>query len=354
MSVRKDKRNGKWMYDGKYKDIFGKYKSYHKSGFNTKREAAKSELEFLESTKPSRSMTLDSLVDMYNENNTQLKEQTIRVNMIHYNKRIKPYFGHLSIDNINAQMISKWLLELVYEGLKENTVNLYKSILSKYLNYAVKMDLLVKNPCSRVSNYKDVESVKEEIKVFDKETFREFISNVKEPFWYDVFIFLYYTGVRRGELGALKWNDINFESRKIRINKTLTEKKKITPPKTEKSNRYIDINDTLYNALFERFESQKRLDGFTLDFFVFGDVRPINFSLLRNKAWYYGELVGFDHLHPHIFRHSNASLLIKSRKFDDGVIAERLGHTVEMLRKTYAHVYEDMRIDLSNELENIL
>ena len=55
---------------------------------------------------------------------------------------------------------------------------------------------------------------------------------------------------------------------------------------------------------------------------------------------------------PHGFRHSAATFLIQNR-VDDTLIAERLGHTVNELRKTYAHVYKSMRNDMKNKLNEL-
>lgn len=353
MAVRKDKRNNKWMYDGKYKDAFGKFKSYHKTGFNTKREATKAEIEYLESMKSNGSITLDALFDMYLKQNRHLKERTLLTNERHYNKRIKPFLGDIHIDNINVQMVNSWLSELSKTSLKESTILEYKKLFCKILDFGVKMDLIKSNPVRKVT-YKAKKEIIDENKVWTKEQFQQFIKCVDDEMWNAVFTTFYYTGMRRGELMALTWNDINFDTNKIRINKTLTEMGTITTPKTQNSIRSLSMNKTLFNELFKRFESQKHLDGFTLDYYVFGGIRWLSFSSIDKALKCYCVKAGLEPISTHKFRHANASLLIRSQKFDDGVISERLGHTVYTLRQTYAHVYEDMRQNVGDEIENIL
>ena len=67
----------------------------------------------------------------------------------------------------------------------------------------------------------------------------------------------------------------------------------------------------------------------------------------------YMEKSGVPRMTPHGFQHSRASYLIRSRQIDDQLIADRLGHTVEEMRKTYAHIYEESRGDLKSVLNKI-
>ena len=63
--------------------------------------------------------------------------------------------------------------------------------------------------------------------------------------------------------------------------------------------------------------------------------------------------LGVPQITPHRFRHSHASFLIRSDKIDDQLIADRLGHTVEEMHHTYAHIYEEARGDLKSILNEL-
>ena len=89
-------------------------------------------------------------------------------------------------------------------------------------------------------------------------------------------------------------------------------------------------------------------------------------SLLKpaeNGSWFsilfddeledYIEKSGVPRITPHGFRHSHASYLIRSRQIDDQLIADRLGHTVEELHRTYAHIYDESRGDLKSVLDKL-
>ena len=156
---------------------------------------------------------------------------------------------------------------------------------------------------------------------------------------------------------ALSWRDVDFQKCTLRINKSITYKTKVAPwkittPKNENSIKIIDLQDTLLDRLKNRLEKEKHKGGFTLDYFIFGDIKPVSRSDLARKMDYFIQLSGVSRITPHGFRHSHASLLIYN-KVDDSVIAERLGHTIEELHETYAHIYNDLRTEMKDKLDEI-
>lgn len=180
-----------------------------------------------------------------------------------------------------------------------------------------------------------------------------------DEYWRDVFQFLYETGLREGELFALTWENIFFQERKIRIRQSISPKciektigYRIKAPKNQRSYRELDMQQSLYHILIKRLNHEKNKDGFNKSYFVFGDIKPLAQSTLARNLDYYIKLSGVKRITPHGFRHSHASLLIHN-KIDDSLIAERLGHTVEELRRTYSHIYEKERGDMKTKLDSI-
>lgn len=366
MAVRKDTRNNKWMFEGKYKDIFGKYHGYRRTGYDTKKEATKAEVEFLNGNlSATNQMDLDELFHLYLQNAQTLgiKESTIYRKRIHYRNHIREYFGNVKVKNIAVPMVDSWLSELLKKGLKVETVNSYKGILKSILTYGVRIGIVESNVVSKVKNISDNKTIKEDnVNYYELEEFQKFISVVDNIEYKDLFNTLYMSGMRIGELEALTWKDILFDIRKININKTAsigaTGAYVVTTPKTSNSIRKIDMSNALYDLLFERFEREKRKDGFTLDYIVFGDRHSFNRDTVRNNLNRYIDIAGTHKITLHGFRHSHASLLICSaningKYIDDGTIAKRLGHTVRELRRTYAHVFEKQQSQLVDVLNDI-
>lgn len=128
--------------------------------------------------------------------------------------------------------------------------------------------------------------------------------------------------MRKGELLALKWEDIDFINKTISINKTITREHEIQTPKTQTSNRIISISDNLINEL----SKLKRDSEFIFD---------ISFTQLKRKKDYYCNLSGVKQIKIHEFRHSHACLLfINKIEIED--ISYRLGHSnISMTMSTY-------------------
>lgn len=371
MSVFKD--GNSWAYKGKIAIPFepGKYKSYYKRGFSKKKDAQRAEQLFRDNfSTHQKDITFDELVNLYRANyRTQnVKESTLIGDESYYRLHIQPVLGKYPLSQVTTQAIDLWKSYMIKKPKTERkknkneyystaTINHAKSVISKYLSYAVRLGFISYNPCHNVPSYQNKEELKEkqEIKFWEVNEFKTFIASVDEKRWNDIFTFLFFIGLRESETFALSWRDVDFQKCTLRINKSITYKTKaapwkITTPKNENSIRIIDLQDTLLDRLKNRLEKEKHKDGFTLDYFIFGDIKPVSRSDLARKMDYFIQLSGVSRITPHGLRHSHASFLIKS-KIDDSLIAERLGHTVAELRKTYAHIYDSMRQDMKRILD---
>lgn len=168
-----------------------------------------------------------------------------------------------------------------------------------------------------------------------------------------MFNFLYFTGMRRGEVAALHWKDIYLKTGVIRITKTMSFKVRPpqeTTPKTKNSIRNIRMPKILLDVMKDYKVRCEKYYGFTDDFYIFGADRPVDPETLRRKLSYYivktnDKLISEEKntvpvIHVHSFRHSHASFLINQKMYDYD-IAKRLGDTVETIRETYAHWFEN-------------
>ena len=146
---------------------------------------------------------------------------------------------------------------------------------------------------------------------------------------------------------ALTYNDIDLEKRTVSINKSyqrFNERDVITPPKTPKSNRIVNIPKFLTEELKEYIS---RLYG------LMPDDRMFQFT----KAFLEHEMIrgvkntGVKKIRLHDLRHSHASLLIEMG-FTPLAIAERLGHEkIETTLNTYSHLYPNKQSQLADELD---
>jgi integrase len=368
MAVAKMK-NGSWGYRGKYKDPkTGLFKDYYKSGFRTKRDAVSAERVFLEiATQKKSNLTLDEIFEIYVKDSPRMgiKKSTTVVTEKLFKLHISPYLGNKAISEITQKDCVEWQKAIIAENkYKPATINRYRADLLKVLNYAVKMEYIEKNPAIHLPVYKEADKIAEKFDNFwEYSEFKKFIDAAPDTIYRKLFIFLFWSGCRVGEALALNWEDIDFENKKIHINKTVanhladdrnpvTGDYPITSPKTVHSMRYIDMQNILFDLLNSMYQHDSKIEGFKKSWYVFGSVHQLNHQNCRQIFISYIKLAGCKQITLHGLRHSHATWLIQ-KNIDDTLIAERLGHTVVMLRTTYAHIYKSQRDQLMNLLDNV-
>lgn len=183
-----------------------------------------------------------------------------------------------------------------------------------------------------------------------------------------------YTGIRVGELGAMRWADVDFEKNVIEISHTLvfdesTDHKgsvfTLNPPKTKTSERTIPMNPKVKDALLREKNRQMAngikcsvtIDG--LSDFVFLDdkgglfhYKKLNHRLdrissaidseIKSKGTVNG-LTSFPHVHNHMLRHTFATRM-REAGADIKATADIMGHTeVELTLNTYTDASEDFK-----------
>ena len=347
------KKDGKIKYRVRvnYTDSYGSRKQIERTAYGAD-EAKQLERELLHSVKeetPTKKMTFGQLYEEYKK---AKKHETRQSTQDTLETRIKihvlPTFENVRLDRMNVPSLQNWKQKLNNSNL---SVGMKKSIyknFSSILNFAVKMEYLPKNPLKSVGNFKDPLDIVEEMDFYVPEEFKKFITAAREYantsntllYWsvYVFFCIAFYTGMRRGEILALNWNDT--QNGTINITKSFSVRYlKITPPKNKSSIREIQIPDPLQAVLNEHYERCKNVPNFTDEYFVCGGIKPVSDPTLRYLNEYFAQQANVKRIRIHDFRHSHASLLANNG-INIQEIAKRLGHAdVSITLKTYSHLY---------------
>ena len=347
MKAQKDGDKGTWKIQFYYRDWQGANKKKYKRGFKTKGEAEKWAREFLQKQNADLDMCFEQFLDLYYEDmKNRLRESTMRTKKYIIDLKILPYFGKKKMNEIKASDIRLWQNELMKQGYAATYLKTVNNQLAALFNYAMKYYDLQNNPCRRAGSIG--KSKADEMKFWTKQEFKQFLEGVSDKRQsYISFQMLYWTGMRIGELMALTYNDIDLEKRTVSINKSyqrFNERDVITPPKTPKSNRIVNIPKFLTEELKEYIS---RLYG------LMPDDRMFQFT----KAFLEHEMIrgvkntGVKKIRLHDLRHSHASLLIEMG-FTPLAIAERLGHEkIETTLNTYSNLYPNKQSQLADELD---
>ena len=317
-----------------------------------------------------RKMTVRQLFEEY----AAVKKYEVRPST--YDKTVRtfayyifPTLADVCIDKLSAKILQDWKISLEERDLALKTKKNVYSELRTMFNYAVRMEYLSKSPLVKVGNFKDPLATKQEINFYTPEEFRAYIRAAKEMalqkqkaendlFEWNYYVFFniaFYTGLRKGEIHALRWCDIDgaYLSVKHSITQKLHNEDVETPPKNKSSIRTIQIPQPLIKILDEHKKRQMLLGNWSSEHRVLGEERCLRDTTIQKRNNLYASLAGVKRIRIHDFRHSHASLLA-NMGINIQEVARRLGHAkIEMTWNTYSHLYpreEERAIAVLNQV----
>lgn len=373
MAVFKDKNktsDGRcWYFKVYKKDFNGNNKAYKSKRYLTKKEAQEEEALFLLKrdnpiNKPFSLVANDYFKELYSIR----KESTVYSYENAYRKNIEPYFSHFNINNIKIPTINEWKLEICKKGVKISYSNKLYNILKAIFDFAIKnygLELNIVTISGRFQSKNDeVIRDDEKLRYITYEQFNQFISVIDDITWKTFFIFLYYTGMRKGEVLALTWDDIDFNTNEIIVNKTLYTKikGKVTTTSTKNNlNRKIKMSRTLKEQLISYKEEMMKYADFNKKWYVFGCSKYLPLTTIDRHKDNYFKLAQLEPITIHEFRHSHVSLLIneyiKSGQTDTTkfflMMSNRMGHSIQVMQETYMHLFPTIQNEIVDILDNL-
>ena len=226
---------------------------------------------------------------------------------------------------------------------------------------AVKTRLIVYNPCEGVVLPK---LKKYRAEVYDTKMIHKLLDVSYGTEMYLPVLLLVTAGLRRGELLALRWEDVDFKNNilKIRRNMVCGEKDAIIKsPKTESGIRDIHLGEDVMKVLkAERVKYMEDALSYGAGFQNLGfvirqeDGSPMKPDSMTRKWTRFIEREGLPKIRLHDLRHSNATALIQAG-VNPKVVQQRLGHSdVNITLNTYTHVLPEMDVEAAEKLDAIM
>lgn len=310
-----------------------------------------------------RSINYDDIRTKYLELTKELLKESTYVSYKEVLKnQIDPHFNKHNCE-ITYKSVFYWHQDMEKKELSTKYKNKCHTILSEMLQVGIKYFGLEKNYEKDLEPFKSKRELPVETKVryIMHDDFKKFMSVIQNDLWHAVFYTLYYTGLRKGELLALTWEDISFDTKKIHINKTYTDRSEgkkydITPTKNYK-NRHIDMNNGLCNVLKEWYNIESQKETFQQKQFVFGGDEPLSTTTMTRKKNEYFKLANLTPITIHEFRHSHVSLIVNEslkNNYDMEkiflMLSDRMGHTIQVMQETYMHLFPNVQTDIVNML----
>lgn len=305
-------------------------------------------------TKTSR-MTVDDLWKLYREEKkSDIRASTMAKKDSVLRTHVLPFLGKTPLRELTREKLLDWRAHLAKKQNKTNTKNGAYRELRALLNFAAERGLIREAPMKYVPTFRDpyLETAPAKLRYYTKDQYGRYIaeaekwaagrSDLRSKGIWLFFEIAYLTGMRKGEINALRWSDL--EEGYVWVRRSLTQKLKgqkwvETPPKTPSSTRRLQMPKQLREDLEAHRRLQKTAPGWSEAFFVCGGPEPIPDTTLEKANEAFAKAAELPRITIHEFRHSHASLLCNAG-INIKEIARRLGHAdVEMTLKTYSHLY---------------
>lgn len=354
-------------------------KQTRKRGFITKKEAQAAltkqlhELNAGTYVKPSPIRLEEHMALWLEKKKKDLKPSTYQNYTSNLETHILPALGHMQLREVRMRDIEKFYDDLQDKhGLASATVKKIHNMLSNAFEYAMKLEILVKNPVRLVDTPKER---RVETQVWTVEERNTFLKAAAGSNHYMVYLIALDTGMRMGEILGLKWKNVNLEKRLIYVVETqVKEATDDNSPKTKAGQRVVNITKQLAEALRKHREQQllniekekqkakkkgkpkikeNVQEGERLVVSGRGGV-PINPSNLRRSFYETIEMAGVKRIRFHDLRHTHATHLME-KNVPVKIVSERLGHTsTRMTIDRYSHLLPSMQEDAVKKLEELL
>ena len=274
-------------------------------------------------------------------------------------KRIDPYLGSIPIGALTAKQVQEWVEELQdEEGLKPKTVKNLYHILNTALKKAQTVHKIKNNPCDGIE-LPEVE--KPDIEVFDESEVERLLRVTKGTDMYLMAVLELSLGIRRGELNALRWEDVDFVNNVIHIrrSRSMAGKEKVTKaPKTKAGVRDLYLGDNVAELLkneYTKYCEDVQKPGFTDSGYIIHKKDGTQFSpdSITQKWIRFRRKHGFKEVKFHGLRHTCATMMV-AQNVDNKTVQVRMGHSdIRTTLNTYAHCLPSMNKAAGDKLDTM-
>lgn len=348
--------------------ITGKRKQKSKSGFKTKKEAQSALAELIASVEKGtyvekrktkfREFAEEFLYKIYkNKVKPSTFERTETVMKFH----VFPFVKEMDIQDINAFLVHDFLEEKRKEDYSSSYIHRINETIKMVLRAAFKQGVIEKDIAASIDNPR-IE--RKEMNVWTIQQVKDFLRQAKHSRYYVVFFLAAYTGMRKGEILGLQWDDVDFDKRTIRVNKTLYKVKNefvLAEPKTTSSIRHIYMDDDILRAL-RKHKVQQNLEKmryggvyqdhnlvFPKEDGTFLTPSAVNCTFLK-----YLKRFNLPRIRFHDLRHTHATILLEMGVHPK-VVSDRLGHkSIKTTLDIYSHVSTSLQKDLSEQFSKVM
>ena len=349
------------------RDPDGKRRQKWLQGFSTKVEAEKyltkiladnPDVDFVETKKQTVCEYFTKWLEL---KQSQIRPGTYRQYAWLVNKHIIPSLGHFELTKLRAEHIEDFYTELqANENISDRSILHAHRIIHQALDRALQREQISRNVALAVIPPRP-ESV--EMKVWSEEQLTTFLNAAKTSRYAFAFLMLASTGMRPGELLALRWQDVDQERGKVSINRAFSytgKGYKVEAPKTAAGRRTIDLPPSVSEQLKRHRETQSEVRKKAASIWHDEDLvictgvgTPVLQHNLRMLFLRISERAKLTRIRMYDLRHTHATIML-SHNVHPKIVQERLGHAdISVTLNTYSHVIPGLQEAAARSIDSV-
>lgn len=312
--------------------------------------------------------TLDTIADLlYNHLFTNVHPNvalsTFDRYMCLYNSHIvNSKFGNSAIASVKQMDIQEWFNSK--KSVSKSGLSMLRYLLRQSFDFAVNNNYIRVNPVISIKLPKQQDKTKKEIEILSSMEQELYIQSLSHTKYRTLYLVALFTGMRRGEILALKWNNVDLKNKTITVCESRKRYKAYmddgtsqntiadNAPKTKNSNRIIPINDTLNKLLITHKLEQNTCINENNYVFINSNGTSLQPEYLRLMQQSICKRANIRYVSFHALRHTFATRLIESGT-DIKTVSKLLGHSdVFITLNTYVHETMDSKRSATDVLED--
>src|SRR5690606_9949575 len=273
-------------------------------------------------------------------------------------KHIAETFGPMKINKVTTMQLQSFINEKIHGGLSNTSGRMIYTVLNQIFRQAKSWKLISDNPMEGVERPRPQDF---EATIYSAEEMQRLIKASKGTTTHVAIVLGVTCGMRRGEICALRWQDVDLKSGRLYIEHTLYESKGLQPVKTDKSRRSIALPAATIKALEQQQVQQAKLReaagpawqnlGFVL---AREDGKNYSPAYIWRQFREIAAAAGLPGARFHDLRHSHATYLLM-QNVPAKAVSERLGHaSVAFTLQTYSKVLKPMQEAAASAIDAML
>lgn len=300
------------------------------------------------------SQAVDMIVDAWYEYWIEVKRQTVRPNTVRnyeerYKHNIQKVIGKKLLKDVKPLHCQKILTDMAEEGYKTSTIYQARIAIYNMFEFAKENDIILSNPCKK-SVKADMGKPSEKKEALTIDIQKKFLESIKGSSYENQYRFILQTGLRTGEMIGLRWSDIDFEERTIKIERSMEYRYKvgewrIGPPKSKSGYRTIPLTDEAIRILLNQRAKNSKLKIIPMEWkdvvFLCKKGTPVKNSTYDTGLFKYCDIAGIPRFSMHVLRHTFATRCIEAG-MKPKTLQQILGHSnIGITMNLYVHITDE-------------